>query len=136
MAKQKHLNYMHLRYFESDTSFQYHHHHYFSPLQKIIARLSAHNHEKLHFISATSKARVYIDRIRGRPESLLIRGTREQIEAAKDLLKQLAIEEEMLESQLKESIATRHPKGSPKTAVPVDDLIVASPSMHPFRSLF
>ena len=83
--------------------------------QKLIAYLAAQYIGKLRSISSDCGARIYIDKTKNKPESLLIRGTHDQIEKAKEILKQVALDEEMREKELHESLAARSSRGSMKT---------------------
>ena len=62
--------------------------------QRIITYLTANNSQKMREMSVASKARVYVYTVREKPNSLLVRGTFNQIEAVRQLLKQLVIIDE------------------------------------------
>ena len=79
-------------------------------LQKVMAYLAATGNQKMKDLSLVSKARIYVYSVREKPNSLLVRGTFNQIEAVRNLLKQIVEEEPIKQSSSHQTTAGILPK--------------------------
>ena len=72
-------------------------------------------------ISAASHARIYIYRVQDKPNSLLVRGVYHEIEEVRSLLKQIAVQEDVMEKQIAHSVANRYLRPTSKLSQLVQD---------------
>ena len=97
--------------------------------------LSAENNEKLRSISTASLARIYSDRMPNKPNCLLVRGTHDQIEKARELLKEIALEEKVMEKSIEISVAARSLRGFADTSLQPEFVDENSENVGNFRAI-